>query len=375
VEISFAAPASLVYHVAQGGPGELLITVPPQIYQVQAGLVSDFLAINLWGTAPLIYQTSQVSDPTPGLAFDFDGLSLNPSLQGWKKQLNALGIGSVQISQCNSLSQACMVRLVEDGTLNIAATSDSSDGGYQLVLRLQKATDNNMVNSSKGSSRSYGSGASFYGIDMALYPGDAVMQTWWQDSPFYYIGFYLGPAPAHDDASFMDKRQVLVDQGWGLLPVYVGCQSGSPYLNLQAGAGDADDAAGLAASAGFPRNTAVYLDVETSHPLSPGYLDYVTAWVNEMRNQGRIAGIYCNTANANQISTALSGNVEFWVAHYCGDGLPSCITCPADSGVPFAGEWQFTGDSFLSYGGTTLDIDLDTSVYTDPSTKTVNKKK
>jgi GH25 family lysozyme M1 (1,4-beta-N-acetylmuramidase) len=94
-----------------------------------------------------------------------------------------------------------------------------------------------------------------------------------------------------------------------------------------------------------------------------------------MRNQGRIAGIYCNTANANQISTALSGNVEFWVAHYCGDGLPSCITCPADSGVPFAGEWQFTGDSFLSYGGTTLDIDLDTSVYTDPSTKTVNKKK
>ena len=97
--------------------------------------------------------------------------------------------------------------------------------------------------------------------------------------------------------------------------------------------------------------------------------------MNEIQNQGYIAGIYCNTCNANQINNALSGNVEFWVAHYTGYDLPSYSTSPADSGVSFASAWQFTGDSYLTYGGISLDIDLDTSTYTDPSTKSVKVKK
>jgi uncharacterized protein YraI len=380
VEISLDAPVPLVYHAAPGGPGELLITVPPQIYKVEAAPVSDFVAVNLWGTAPLNYQTSQLSDPAPGLAFDFGGFTLNPSLQAWQQQLDALGINSVLISQYNSLYQAYVVRLAVEGTLDIDVTSDSSDGGCQLVLRLHKTPDNNTVadnntaNPSRGSSTS-GNGASFYGMDLATYPGDDVMQTWWNDSLFYYMGFYLGPAPDHPDASFMDKRQVLVDQGWGLLPIYVGRQAANRYLSAQTGAGDADDAAGLAARAGFPRNTAVFLDVETAHPLTARYLSYVSAWVNEIQNQGYTAGIYCNTGNASQINNALSDNIEFWVAHYTGSNLPSSIPSPADSGAPFASAWQFTGDSYLTYGGISLDIDLDTSTYTDPSTESVKINK
>ena len=374
VEISFNAPVPLVYNAAPGDPGELLITVPPQIYKVEAAPVSDFVAVNLWGTAPLDYQTSQVSDPSPGLAFDFGGFTLNPSLQAWQQQLDALGLTGVLISQYNSLYQAYVVRLTVEGTLDIDATSDTSDGGCQMVIRLQQPADNNTANPSRGSSVS-GTGTSFYGMDLGTYPGDDVMQTWWNDSPFYYTGFYLGPAPDHPDASYMDKRQVLVSQGWGLLPVYVGRQAANRYLSAQAGAGDADDAAGLAASAGFPRNTAVFLDIETSHPLTARYLSYVRAWVNEIQNQGYTAGIYCNTCNASQINNALAGNVEFWVAHYTGYDLPSCSTSPADSGVSFAGAWQFTGDSYLTYGGISLDIDLDTSTYTDPSTESVNVKK
>jgi hypothetical protein len=244
-----------------------------------------------------------------------------------------------------------------------------------MVIRLQQpAADNNTPNPSQGSSVA-GNGASFYGMDLGTYPGDDVMQTWWNDSPFYYTGFYLGPAPDHPDASYMNKRQVLVNQGWGLLPVYVGRQATNHYLSTQAGAGDADDAAGLLASAGFPSSTAVFLDIETSHPLTARYLSYVQAWVNEIQNQGYTAGIYCNTCNASQLKNDLSGNVEFWVAHYTGYDLPSGSTSPADSGVSFANAWQFTGDSYLTYGGVSLDIDLDTSTFTDPSTETVNVKK
>jgi GH25 family lysozyme M1 (1,4-beta-N-acetylmuramidase) len=249
---------------------------------------------------------------------------------------------------------------------------ESTDNDNNTVNN--NTVNSNTVNPSRGSTSS-GNGTSFYGIDTALYPGDAAMQAWWNDSPFYYTGFYLGPAPDHPDASFMDKRQMLGNQGWGLLPVYVGHQAAYRYLSAQTGAWNADDAAGLMATAGFPPNTAVFLDVEASRPLSDRYLGYVTAWVNEIRTQGYTAGIYCNTASANQISSALSGNVEFWVAHYTGYSLPSCIPSPADSGISCAGAWQFTGDSYLSYGGIRLDIDLDTSSYTDPSTETVNIKK
>jgi hypothetical protein len=374
VAIFWDAPVALSYNAAPGVSGELLVTVPPQIYKVEAAPVSDFVAVNLWGTAPLSYQTSQVSDPSPVLAFDFGGFTLNPSLQAWQQQLDALGINGVLISQYNSLSQAYVVRLTVEGTLDIDASSDSCDGGCQMVIRLQKPADSITANPFSGSSVS-GNGASFYGMDLSMYPGDDVMQTWWNDSPFDYAGFYLGPAPDHPDASYMNKRQVLVDQGWGLLPVYVGRQAANRYLSPQSGAGDADDAADLLVCAGFPRNTAVFLDVETSHPLSAGYLSYVSSWVNEIQNQGYTAGIYCNTCNASQLNNALSGNVEFWVAHYTGDDLPSSVPSPADSGVSCASAWQFTGDSYLTYGGISLDIDLDTSTYTDPSTESVNVKK
>ncbi len=241
-----------------------------------------------------------------------------------------------------------------------------------------KAADDQAANPNMGTpepvgSSTSGNSAAFYGMDLAAYPGDDVMQAWWDDSPFYYTGFYLGPAPYHPDTSFMDQRQVLVDQGWGLLPIYVGRQADS--LSLDQGVEDGDDAVNLAASAGFPRNTVIFLDVETSQPLTNSFLSYVTDWVSEVENQGYIAGIYCYIDNASQISNALPDNVQFWVAYYTGSDLPPSIPSPVDSGVSFASAWQFVGDTCLTYGGCTLDVDFNTSTYTDPSTESVNVKK
>ena len=156
---------------------------------------------------------------------------------------------------------------------------------------------------------------------MSVYPGDDVMQAWWNDSPFYYTGFYLGPAPCHPDASFMDKRQVLINQGWGLLPVFVGHQANYRYLSYKAGAGDADTAAVLMARAGFPQNSVVFLDIETSHTVNDRYLSYISGWVNEIQNQGYTAGIYCNTVNAWQLMNALPGGVR------SGRPITSATTC------------------------------------------------
>ncbi|MGD0152688.1 MAG: N-acetylmuramoyl-L-alanine amidase [Thermacetogeniaceae bacterium] len=135
VDIFFESlPAPLAYSAALGNPGELLVTLPPQIYKIQAGAVSDFLAINMWGTAPLSYQATNLDGPTPQVAFDFAGFTLASSLQAWQQQLDLLGVKNIKLIQY----QPDVVRLVAEGTLDISATSDASFGGCQIVLRLRK---------------------------------------------------------------------------------------------------------------------------------------------------------------------------------------------------------------------------------------------
>jgi uncharacterized protein YraI len=359
VAISFMAlPAPLTYHVTQGGPGELLITLPPQIYQVQATSISDFVAVSLSGTAPLSFVSTGSSSQ---LAFDITGFILNSSLQAWQQQINALGVTSVQISQY----QPNVVRLVAQVNSDVFFTSGTDAGGTQLNLWLQEPAAKQELLAKPASGNIY------YGFDASPYPGDNVMQAWWNDSPFCYTGFYLGPTAYHSDASFMYKRQTLVNQGWGLLPVYVGRQSDSEHLDTPTGIADADEAVNLAVYAGFPGNTTIYLDIETGFPLSDDYLNYVTTWAREVQGKGYGVGIYCNSKNADQISSALPG-AAVWVAHYTGDELPVSALSPTDTGVSYAGSWQFTGDSSLTYGGYPLSVDLDVSTYRDPSTAAGN---
>ncbi|MGD0152609.1 MAG: S-layer homology domain-containing protein [Thermacetogeniaceae bacterium] len=358
VEIFFTAlPAPLVYHTTQGASGEFLITLPPQIYQIQAVPISDFVAIKLSGTAPLNPQASKSTGSSPQFIFDFTGFTLSSSLQSWQQQLNTMGVTAIKLSQYRTGT----VRLVVQVAPDVFYTSGTDAGGTQFILWLQqpaakkallgKPADNNL----------------YYGIDASPYPGDAAMQAWWNNSPFFYTGFYLGPAPYHPDASFMYQRQVLVNQGWGLLPIYVGRQADSQHLDPQTGISDADDAVTLAVYAGFPSNTAIYLDIETPHPLTGSYMNYVTAWNREVQSRGYGVGMYCNAVNANQIRSALAGNVYVWAAHYTENNLPSSALIPADSGTPLADVWQFSGDSNLAYGGYPLSIDLNVSKHPDPS--------
>jgi hypothetical protein len=62
-------------------------------------------------------------------------------------------------------------------------------------------------------------------MDTSIYPGDATMEWYRVNCGFCYTGFYLAPAPLHQNTSCMDRRNHLAAQAWGLLPVYVGLQS------------------------------------------------------------------------------------------------------------------------------------------------------
>ncbi len=227
VQISFAAAqAPLTYRVTQGTPGELLITLPPQIYQVQATPISDFVAVSISGTVPLSLQPSTPAGSSTQLVFDI----CRPCSQLLAAVMDATGQchGGQQRADQPAPAQ-CWPGLVAQVNPDVFYTSGTSAGGTQLTLWLQEPA------AKKALLANPTSGAVYYGIDLSPYPGDQVMQAWWNDSPFCYTGFYLGPTAYHSDTSFMSKRQTLVNQGWGLLPIYVGRQADSEHLDAPTG--------------------------------------------------------------------------------------------------------------------------------------------
>lgn len=229
----------------------------------------------------------------------------------------------------------------------------------------------------------------YFGFDRSTYPGDAVMQDWWLNTPMFWTGFYLAPAPHHSNTSWMAKRTAIHNMGWGFAVIYVGRQSGDGSLLTDAqGRSDAHNAATLAAQAGFPNSAYIFLDIETGGTLSSQFINYIKGWVSEMNVATSYrAGIYCSYNSASQINTALGGVIaEFWCWRLGCPPSPGChqtlpAPAPSSCGVQFAHVWQYAqsgqpgsctgfesnGNCDLTSGGTAYPVDLDTAIYTNPS--------
>jgi Domain of unknown function (DUF1906) len=215
------------------------------------------------------------------------------------------------------------------------------------------------------------------------------MQDWWDNTPSYWTGFYLAPAPNHADTSWMNKRATLDSIGWGFGILYLGRQAGdSVHLTAAQGRTDAQNAAALTAQAGFSLPAHVFLDVETGGVLTSKFITYITAWVQEVfDNTIHYPGVYCNKTSATQIKNAVTGTpTDFWVASLgcppsqgCGQALPA--PGPTLSGISFALAWQYAesglpggcpgfnanGNCDLVSSGTHYPVDLDVATRTDPA--------
>lgn len=218
----------------------------------------------------------------------------------------------------------------------------------------------------------------YWGLDVSGYPGDAKMQDWWTNSPCYFTGFYLAPAPYHSDTSWMSKRSTLVSQGWGFLPLYVGRQAASSYLTSAQGTTDANNAISLMQQAGFPsgfpNQTYIYLDVEQGGLLSSNFITYIKAWVAQIQANGLyLPGIYCSySQTADQIKNAInSSGVRFYVFHLTYNASNSFVGTapdPSGSGVSYATTWQVCQNISKTFGSSTINpVDADASIYSDPS--------
>jgi len=216
----------------------------------------------------------------------------------------------------------------------------------------------------------------FAGIDRSSYPGDNVMQWLWDNTNLYWTGFYLAPAPSHGkDTSWMSRRGVLKQMGWGFAPIYVGQQAqgpGSHILTAAQGTTDGADAAKLATKAGFPGLSVLYLDMEQGPPLKQPATDYYTAWVQAVFDNGFYPGVYCSYLIAAKLMEA-DFRPLVWVFHIPRVGgsfkNPYPEKDPSKSGYSLADVWQLAQGVSIEgpHGMRLYPYDLDSADSRDPS--------
>ncbi len=270
-------------------------------------------------------------------------------------------------------------------------------------------------------------GGRHLGFDTGRYPGDRAMLAWRSGgSPYEWTGYYL-PSPCHPDEGWSGKRETLTSMGYGLAVVYVGQQTwgrlpGAPhfiptrtmqrvkkrvgtgskrrtvyqsvvktvmrrapapgpdetcnadFVRGQRGESDGTDAVARAAREGFPRGTAIFLDLERMDVMPQAMRDYYKSWVRTVLADGRYRpGIYVHTFNANTVygdvkwvyqSAGIEHEPPFWIAKSRGFDIRKL---PSEVGHAFAAVWQGVLDVEQTWNGHKIPIDVNVAATKNPS--------
>ncbi len=147
------------------------------------------------------------------------------------------------------------------------------------------------------------------GFDTCTAPSLSAMQAW-RSSPYRVAGIYLGGinracGDGNLSASWVSS---VIQNGWGLLPIYVGLQAPcvqmagvqriDPANATAQGRQAAADAVAQATRFALGTGTTVFLDIENyttpNAACTAAVLGFVTAWTDELRRVGYRSGVYGN---------------------------------------------------------------------------------
>lgn len=217
------------------------------------------------------------------------------------------------------------------------------------------------VSNIRGSAQAGGANShnAYLGFDRNDYPGDANLAK--LRRTFSFAGYWLNVPPGAKNNTWAGKREALLGAGFGFLVLF----NGRLDAELKKAPGAAElgrsDAAAAIASArqeGFPQATVIFLDQEEGGRMLPEQKAYIFAWVDGVNASGYRAGIYCSgiaapegkgvtAVTAEDIRENASGrSIAYWVVNDSCPPSPGCAfprkaPSPSESGVRFAGVWQF----------------------------------
>ena len=135
---------------------------------------------------------------------------------------------------------------------------------------------------------------SYAGFDRNEYPGDAALPA--LRKSFSYAGYWLNNPPGATRNTWMGKRALLKQHGFGFLVLFNGRASAQLKGKDSTALGILDGKAAVIAAAreGFNPNVLIFLDQEEGGRLIPQQADYLFAWADTVESAGLRAGVYCS---------------------------------------------------------------------------------
>lgn len=239
------------------------------------------------------------------------------------------------------------------------------------------------------------------GFDRCAAPTTGNMQTWWNSSPFFDIGIYLGgTSRSCPNPNLISGWVTTVQgQGWGLIPIWSGPQapcacdanlpppctpfphvfSSTPGVAEAQGVAEATSAMKAASGLGLGQTgigSIIYYDMEPYTPLCRTAVEsFISGWRSQLNNNLYLDGVYGAPADANNDWAYASyppSNV--WIAKYGTNNQNAPVVsiwgltplCDPFS-VPPCSLWsdnqrmhQYLGiNKTATYGGVKLDLDYD----------------
>jgi len=245
--------------------------------------------------------------------------------------------------------------------------------------------------------------STYLGFDRNDYPGDATLSTLHQS--FAYTGYWLNNPPGASSNSWVGKRALLKNAGFGFLVLFNGRLYKQLKRNPEAlGQADANAAVEAARREGFPVGTIIFLDIEEGGRMLPEQKAYIYRWIDEVTNEGFRAGVYCSGIPAREGKSSIvtaediranagAREITYWVTKDVCPPSPGCslkgnAPQPSKGGVAFADVWQYAQSprrkdfarmcrNYNPDGNcyppgidpaTHLHVDLNTATTADPST-------
>jgi hypothetical protein len=139
----------------------------------------------------------------------------------------------------------------------------------------------------------------YRGFDRNDYPGDATMAS--MHNTFAFTGYWLTVPPGETTNTWLGKRAILRQQGWGFLVLANGRLDAEILKSQKHNISPADlarkDAATAitaAASEGFPAQTILFLDQEEGGQLLAEQAAYLLAWTETVAASGYNPGVYAS---------------------------------------------------------------------------------
>jgi hypothetical protein len=218
------------------------------------------------------------------------------------------------------------------------------------------------------------------GFDACTAPGTSQMSAWLA-SPFRAIGIYIGGANRGCSQPNLTAPWVstVLEQGWKLMPLYVGLQAPCSTLNAAKidpatagaqGAAAAVDAMNRAAALGIGAQRPLFFDIEAYNNSDASCVAavraFVSGWAGQLHQGGYLAGLYSSAASGIADQSAIAGNPAYhqldfiWFAHWNNDpsvNEPNKAWLPDHLWANHQRIHQYRGGQQESYGGVTINID------------------